>query len=346
MKVSINIVTWNSFKYLPDCLQSIFNQTFENFSLLVIDNGSTDETMNFIRHNYGNRVTILRNFKNLGFSHAHNQGIELAKKEKVEFILIINPDIILAPNFLEELILEAEKRPEGGSFGGKLLKITIPPPSLRGKGSMPESKIIDSLGLKIFKNRRVIELGGGEKNNRRDENIVEVFGISGALTLYRSNALEDVKLSLNNSSEYFDEDFFTYKEDIDLAWRLRLFGWKAIYVPRAIAFHHRLAPSKEKIRVNETIKLRKERPRTINYFSYKNHLLMLFKNEYLSNFLIHFPHIFWYELKKFIYLLFFEPKTLKALGEFFIQLPRIWQKRKIIMKRAKVGPKEIRKWFK
>lgn len=326
-------------KYLPDCLRSVFSQSYKDFSVLIIDNGSTDEMFDYLRENYGEKIATLRNFKNLGFSRGHNQGIGLAKKGNAEFILIINPDIILSSNFLENLVFETEKTRGGGSFGGKLLKIKER--DLEEKG-VPESKIIDSSGLKILKSRRVAERGGGERDNGQYEKLEEVFGVSGAAALYRLEALENIKIN----DEVFDEDFFAYKEDVDLAWRLRLLGWKAFYVPTAVAFHYRLASGKEKISVIETIKSRKEKPRTVNYFSYKNHFLMIFKNEYFSNFLIHFPYILWYELKKFIYLLFFEPGTLKSLVRFFIQLPKIWQKRKIIMSQARFGPEEMRAWLK
>jgi GT2 family glycosyltransferase len=339
MKVSINIVTWNSFSYLKDCLQSVFNQTMKDFSVLIIDNGSQDETVEFLEKEYGNRLQIIKNEDNQGFAGAHNQGIKIAKENGAEYVLVANPDVILTQNFLEKLISEADKRPDVGSFGGKLLrKITLAP---FAKGGIKEDGIIDSAGLKIFKNRRAVEIGAGEKDIGRYNNKKEVFGISGALVLYRLRALEDVKID----SEYFDNNFFAYKEDIDLAWRLQLAGWKSLYIPESVAYHYRGATSKEDIGNIGTISIRRGKSQLVNYLSYRNNLFVLLKNDCLSNFLIDFPRIFWYELRKFIYILFCEQKSLKAWVDFYKLRPKMMKKRKIIIAQAKVGRKEIRRWF-
>ena len=139
-KLIIQIVTWNSFKFLKECLDSVFNQTFKSFSVLIIDNGSTDKTVEFIKENcsqekvretfkktsLGRRPTgrakifIFQNNKNLGFSKAHNQGLALAQSE---FVLVLNPDVILEPDFLSKLMRVANKEKKIGSFACKLLKI-------------------------------------------------------------------------------------------------------------------------------------------------------------------------------------------------------------------------------
>jgi GT2 family glycosyltransferase len=372
----------------------------KDFSVLIIDNGSQDETVEFLEKEYGNRLQIIKNEDNQGFAKAHNQGMEIAKGNGAEYVLITNPDIILTPNFLEKLILEADKRPDVGSFGGKLLRIVndsrkIPQsPLSKGQKKSPnpllrqnsrqvcqggtvddyQGDIIDSAGLKIFKNRRVVEIGAGEKDAGQYNNGKEVFGISGALALYRVKALEEIKLpfqmvvrlcsapqildgasadaqnhnqikDLGDFGEYFDNDFFAYKEDVDLAWRMKLYGWKSFYVPEAMAFHYRGATSKENISNFGTVGLRKGKPQFVNYLSYRNNLLMLFKNDYLSNFLIDFPRIFWYELRKFGYILFFERKSLKVWISFFKLSSKMRQKRKFILTKAKVERRGIRKWF-
>ena len=357
MKIAINIVTWNSAKYIADCLHSIARQTATSFFVQVIDNNSKDGTVAIIKKDFP-LAKVLVNEKNNGFSGAHNQGIELAREAGAEFVLVTNPDIILAPNFLEELMKEVEKHPEAGSFGGKLLRVDSPQsPLIKGKNGFPPAPfnkggVIDSVGLKIYRNRGAVDLGGGEEDQGQFEEIKEVFGISGALALYRLEALKDIKLDSHDSQifankfasfEYFDNDFFAYKEDVDLAWRLQLAGWKSLYLPRAVAWHRREARSSEGWK--KIFKSRRQKSGVINYYSYKNHWLMLVKNEYFRNFWRDLPWIASYEVRKLAYILFFEPQTLFAIIKFFIQLPKMLKKRKIIMGRGKIGAGEMRKWF-
>jgi GT2 family glycosyltransferase len=137
-----------------------------------------------------------------------------------------------------------------------------------------------------------------------------------------------------------------YKEDVDLAWRLQLAGYSAWYLPSAEAYHYRSAFGHAEFNHLITIKDRRRKSKFVNRLSYKNHWLVLVKNEFWSNFLLHLPWIIFYELKKFVYVLVLEVGTLKSVGEFFRLLPNIRDKRKQIKILRRVGAKEIRKWFK
>jgi len=395
-KISIQIVTWNSFKFLPDCLESISQQTFKDFSVLVIDNASNDGTQEYIEgliqqsnqpssdvHRTSadarfcsftqslRSLRFIQNRRNLGFAQAHNQGIVMTDSE---YVLVMNPDVILEPDFLERIVNVAEKNKKAGSFGGKLLKAKITNiesnkemalnPLKFGALMHPnwcivKTDIIDSTGLKIFKSRRVIDRGEEEKDTGQYDRQEEVFGISGACVLYRREALEDIKIpkcdpktrihsndsNINShgrvrsalfAGEYFDQDFFCYKEDIDLAWRLQLRGWKAIYVPEAKAYHLRTV----------SIANRFSKSVWVNFLSYRNHLWMLLKNDYFRNFLLHLWHIFWYQLAKEIYLLFTQPLVLwKGSFAFWQGFFKMYKKRWYIMKNAKIAAGEIRQWF-
>lgn len=333
-KVLIQIVSWNSYKFLPDCLNSIFNQTYKNFSVLIIDNASTDGTIEFIKENYP-MIMILRNNKNLGFATAHNQGMKLFKN--YPYILIANPDIIFEKDWLEKILSVIERDKKIGAISGKLLKIYTSEPEINEK---VKTKIIDSAGIKVSRWRRFINRGEGELDHGQYDKKEEVFGFSGACVLCRRQALEDIKID----GEYFDEDFFSYKEDIDLSYRLRWRGWKIIYFPEAVAYHYRQV-SGEKKRISEIIKERKNRSPLVRYLSYRNHLFLLIKNESFINFLKDLPWILFYELGKFLYLLFFEQKTFKAFFEIFKKLPKMLKKRKYILENRKVDSKIIRKWF-
>lgn len=328
-KIYISLVVWNSQQFLPFCLGSIFNQTYHNFELIILDNISTDGSVDFILKNYP-QVKLIKNNKNEGYV-AHNRIIELVSKEQGAgsgYILIMNPDIVMEPNCLERLVEVMEGNKKLGSAGPKLKRFEFS----KDLKNIVKSDKIDSTGLKMFRSRRVVDRGAGEEDRGQFDDKKEVFGISGALTLYRLAALQDVGLG---EGEYFDKDYFAYKEDVDLAWRLKNRGWKAEFIPAAVAYHHRAAGGDEVAGNLAIAKNRQTKSKIINYYSYKNHLLTLIKNERLSDFLKNLPPIFFYELKKFLYILIFEWTTLKALPEFFRQLPSAWRKREKIRQRIR-----------
>ena len=348
LKVIIQIVTWNSEKFLKDCLDSIFQQTFKSFSVLIIDNGSTDKGMEMVRNDYSKEkikekfkrktsIFIFQNNKNLGFSQAHNQGFNLCRSE---YVLVLNPDVILQPDFLAKLVRIANKEKKFGSFGGKLLRIMTGDAEC---GEKIKTDIIDSTGLNMLKNRHFVDRGQGEKDKGQYDRLTDVFGISGACVLYRRRALEDVKIN----DEYFDQDFFAYQEDIDLAWRLQSGGWPALYAPQTRAYHYRGAGLKEKANLFEIAQAHFQRSKMIEFFSYRNHLWLLLKNLCWSDFFHYFLWILLYQFGKKIYLFFTKPKILfKAGFSFFSKFGKMLKKRKIIREKAKIRPKELRKWIK
>lgn len=346
-RVSINIVTWNGMRFLPEALESIEKQTFQDFNVVIVDNGSTDGTVNYIKENYP-QVTMIRNVQNLGFAHGHNQAMRLATAKwpsnelSDHYVLVTNQDILLKPDFLENLISEADKFPEVASFGGKLYKAFFS----RAEDDFEEtikSDVLDSTGLTIYKSRRVVDRGAGETDQQQYDDEREVFGISGAILLLRASALQSIRYR----DEFFDGDFFCYKEDIDLAWRLRLAGWGSRFVPSAIAHHYRGAYSPERSTWLKTIKARRQRSQLVNFRSFVNHYFVLIKNDYFRNILIHLPWFLFYELKKGIYSIIFEPRTLLR-GKMHIlkNFSLMMRKRKFVITKARVNAKEMRKFFK
>ncbi|MEI6288091.1 MAG: glycosyltransferase family 2 protein [bacterium] len=340
-KVTIQLVTYNSAKYLPECLQSIFNQTYRDFQVLVIDNNSQDNTVEYLRRNWP-QVAVFQNKHNVGFPKAHNQGIQLLKSP---YVLLCNIDVVLEDDWLEKIMIEveSEKNSQVASFGGKLLKLKL----LSGEiWELQKTDIIDSCGLKLLKNHQVVELGSGEsKENFTHQQ--KVFGHSGALVMLRRLALEEIAIQLKgqNVPEYFDEDFFLYKEDVDLEWRLQLAGWSALFVPEAVAYHIRALAGTEGQKIMEIIKNKKKQSPLSKYYSYQNHFLLIIKNEFGKNIFKYLPQLMWYEFKKFIYILFFEIKNLKAIIKVFQLWPRMNKKRSLILGRAKVKAEDIRHWI-
>ncbi len=332
-KVSINIVTWNSITYLPDCLKSIFDQSFKDFQVLVIDNGSNDGTVDYIEKNYP-EVKILRNIHNLGYSRAHNQGLKLSKSD---YILIMNPDVILTKNYLFELYKNAEKMKVYSAFTGKIYKFHFKIDELK---EIVFTDIIDSVGIKVDRNRNFINLGENEKDTGQFKEKKDVFGISGGLLFLRK---KDVEL-LNINNEYFDEDFFVYKEDIDLAWRMNINGLKSVFIPEAFAYHHRQADQTEVKNIKSIRKNRRKKSNMINYYSTRNHFFLMVKNDFLKNYFKDFLFITWRELKRFFYILLFEFSSLKSYLNFFKLLPKMIKKRKMILKDKK-SANNFRKWL-
>lgn len=340
-KISVQIVTWNSMRYIMDCLESLMRQSFRDFSIIVIDNGSDDGTVEFIRSQYPT-VSVLQNFKNLGFSKANNQGIQLAKSD---YVLVLNPDVILTENFLQRIINFADQHPEGGSFGGKVLRLSseaIDQADQSGLREVFKSDIIDSTGIEIFKNRQAINRGEGKKDKGQYDRTQEVFGISGACALYRRSALLETMIR----NEFFDQDFFAYKEDVDLAWRLRLYGYSSWYHPDAICYHHRRLASNESKKIKEIFSHRRDISKMLRSLSFRNHHLMLFKNDQMINIFLNFPWVFFRELKILFYALFFEPFQYKNIIIIIKFLPAIFLKRRVIMAHKRASASEIRKWFK
>lgn len=328
--ISIIIVTWNSINHLPNLFNSISLQTFKNFDIIVIDNGSNDNSVQWLTQNYP-QAKIIRNNINAGFAIANNQGIKLSESE---YVLLCNTDIVMSPDFIELLYKKISSDKNIGAVGGKLLK---PGADLNRHTN---SDIIDSAGITIYANRRAVDRGENQKSAGQYNESCEVFGVSAALALYRRSALEKVAYK----NEYFDESFFSYKEDVDLAWRLRLAGYDSYIVASALAIHHRGASMTTDLSDTGTIKNRKNKSKKVNYLSYRNHLYLLAKNEGLLN-TIHHPKIAIYEAKKFIYILFKEPKSLKAIADLFANLSTLKDKRRAILKIARFSNKELINWF-
>jgi len=333
-KVLIQIVTWNSRFFMENCLDSVFAQTYKDFSVLIIDNASTDKTIEFIRKKYSSfkDLFILKNVQNLGFAPAHNQGFNISQSD---FILIMNPDIVLGPDFLEKLMATMKTNRRIGSCSGKLLKMKFNNSEIKVRGIKTE--IIDSTGLLIRKSGQTIDRGEGEEDKRQYDKKNDVFGLSGACVLYRRQALEDVKVPTSKGYEYFDDDFFAYKEDVDLAWRLNLRNWHNVYIPETIAYHFRAGAPKSK---------RFHQSPLINFYSFRNHLWMLIKNVHSSIFWQNIRHIFFYLALKKTYLFFTQPKILFQSGfSFCKKFFKMIRKRRYIMKKAKVRSEKIKKWF-
>lgn len=325
--VTISLLTWNGERYLPWLLKSIKEQKYTNFELLVLDNASTDNSVDIVRDVYP-EARVIKQKKNIGFAKGHNLLVNWSSSD---YVLFLNQDIILEPEYIYDLVEFLESNKKSASAMGKLLYWDFE------EGN--KTKIIDSFGLEVYRNRHIVDSYQG-KNDFKIGN-KEIFGPTGAAPIYRRKALDTIAILSDDGQhqQYFDEDFFAYKEDIDLAWRLRLLAWEHWLVPSAVGYHHRTISSRK-------AKERRKHSVLANKLSYRNHLMVLYKNSFYKNLFRDFFQIKWYEFKKFMYLLIFEPKTLGGLGEYIKSIPKLSKKRRYIMKHRNIEADDIYKWFK
>lgn len=337
-KVSINILLYNGKKYIRACLESVFNQTYQNIEINVLDNNThldDWQEVNRVKRELcpsSIRCHLIKSKKNLGFARGHNF---LIKHSRGKYMLLLNQDCFLARDYLEKTLPIFRRYSKVAAIQGKLLQMK------EREGKFEKTGIIDTVGLVIFKNRRVIARGQGQKDMGQFIQEEEVFGADGAAPIYSHQALEDLKID----GEILDEDFNCYKEDVDLAWRARLFGWYTIYCPKALAWHARTSGESAKTGYLGVVKERRKISKFSKYVSFRNQRLMQLKNEFWPLFLRDFIRILFKELAAWFYVLIFERYTLKAAGEIFKLAPKAWKKRKIIMKRKRLGWREMEKWF-
>ncbi len=308
-QLSIVLVTWNSARYLRRCLAGIAQQTVRDAELIVVDNASADESLSLIPAN----ARLIRNDTNRGFSAAVNQAIAIANGA---FVLVVNPDCHLMPDYAERLLRVFEDAAVGSATG--LL--------IRAKGfDIEPTNEIDSAGMRMTRNGRHLDI------TVRPDARTEVFGVSGAAAMFRASFLRDVIID----GEALDEDFFAYREDADLAWRGRLFGWKSMCEPAAIAHHVRRV----------TPEARKELPADVNMHSVKNRFLLRIKNEGAYLALRNFPFELMRDLLVIVAALTVERTSLPAFAWLWRNRARVLAKRREIQRRRKVSDRALAKWF-
>lgn len=312
LKVSAVTVTWNSRDAVGGCLESLIDD-YGVGEIILVDNASTDGTPGLVRSAFPS-VKIIENSENLGFAQAANAGIAASSGE---YALLINPDITFKPGFVTPLAAALDSNPDAGSAAPMLLR--------------PDGRTIDSAGLVMKKNRKAYDRGRDIPLGEGDWPPCRVFGASGAAALLRRSMLEDVKIF----GEYFDESFHSYKEDVDLAWRANLFGWKSLFVPEAAAFHER----------GWKVSGRKSVPRSIRINSHRNRYLTIIKNEDPVNLLFHLPWVLPYEIGLILYSAIFEPFLFLAFRDIIRLVPETLRKRKDIMRRRKLAPSGVRCLF-
>lgn len=208
---SVIIPTWNGAELLAAALESLEAQTFRPFEVIVVDNGSTDGTVDRLAPAHP-EVRWVRFSENRGFAAAVNAGIRAAR---ADIVALLNNDTEAEPGWLGALVDALERHPDAGSAASRMLRFD-------------DRSRIDSAGVQL--GLYGSQIGEGAADGPTFDVERDVFAACAGAAAYRRAALEEVGL--------FDERYFAYFEDVDVGARLQLAGYRCVYVPEAVVYHH------------------------------------------------------------------------------------------------------------
>lgn len=341
MKVFVHTLVWSDREYLPELFDSLETQSYQDYTLRVLDNASTDGSLEYVQTRAPKSV-VARNNKNRGFAGGHNQLLHFTMKylEAGEdaYVLLLNPDMVLHPDCIGHLVKTLNDNPELAAVQPKVYRAFRQEGDDEAIAEKVQSDVLDTTGLRLNKNFRMTDRGAGELDKGQYDNEAKLFAPSGALVMFRISALRDVMIE----QEIFDDAFFLYREDCDLAWRLWRRGWDCAFVPASIAYHYRGMYGAEKRGLLQRLKDRRAQNQFTAALSSRNQLWMLVKNLDLVNFLRFSPWILFTEIGNNTFSIFFEPQTRRKLFEFLTGLPAMLKKRKQIFRTAKRKSSELR----
>lgn len=325
--VSITLVVRNGEKYIRDCLLSVRAQTYKNLELTVLDNSSTDATREIVAKEFP-EFHLITHPGNTYFGPGQNMCMA---QTQGKYILGLCADVVLDPQFTERAVATMEADPAIGAVQAKIYR--------RENGTVTD--IIDTTGFVIYKSRRIINRGHGEKDEGQYDTIEEVFSYEGAVPFWRRIALEESSVW----GEAHDEDYIWYADDIDLGWRMRLFGWKSVYDPSVIAYHDRSTTKRLSGSGKDFIAMRKELPARKKMLDWQNQHFTFIKNDLIVSVVKDIWYVVPRELAFFMYIIICEPYTLRAIPHMIRMLPRMLRKRRYIMKHKKTSRTEMEQWF-
>lgn len=304
---SLVIICWNSAKHLPRCLECLSQQTFGGFEIIIVDNGSTDGATTGLEQKYPQLdLRIERLASNHGFAAANNIGAHLARGK---WLVLLNADAFPEPGWLENLITAAKSWPEVASFSSRQIQAN-------------NMEFLDGAGDAYHVSGMAWRIGLGYPAKLYGLNATKLFSPCAAAAMYLRAAFLDVG--------GFDEDFFSYFEDVDLGFRLQLRGYSAMYLPQAIVHHIGSA----------TFGVRSD---FAFYYSHRNMVWTYFKNMPSAMFWLYFPE---HLLANIIYLIYYtvqgRGKVLwKAKWDAVMGLPAILKKRRVIQSTRRVSSRDL-----
>jgi GT2 family glycosyltransferase len=211
-EISVIIPNWNGMSYLEDCLGSLEQQDFSSYEVVVVDNGSTDGSVEFMKRHFP-KTKIIGFKENLGFSRAVNQGI---KRAKGKYILLLNNDVEVDPRLLSQLHNAVTALEDADFCACRMMDFR-------------RRELIDGVGDGFPRKGKAFRIGHGAKYGTPFDQRRRVFGACAGAALYKKALFERVG--------FFDEDFFAYHEDADWNFRANLMGYRCFYIPEAVVYH-------------------------------------------------------------------------------------------------------------
>lgn len=316
MRVTACVVSWNTAGHLPGMLSSLAAQTHADLEIVVVDNASADGSAAVARRHTG--VRVVANAENRGFGGAANQGIALARANGSDVVLVCNPDLVLAPDYVERAVEALGSDERRAAIQGKLWRTGLQP-----------TRVLDTTGHLAFTTRLFRNRGEGALDVGQFDKPGPVFGVCGCAALYRLGALEDVAVR----GEVFDEDLFAFWEDIDLDWRLALRGFHAWYTPAACGWHERGGAGPRRTAVVERL-------------NFANRFLVVLKNDDAPALLRALPGVTLTTTLKAGELALTVPSAFVRSMSAARLVPRMLAKRRLIQARATVDPADVvERWF-
>lgn len=310
-KVSIVIVSWNQGEYTLACLRSVYESNLKDYEVILVDNGSFDDTVQRVKKGFKN-VKIIQNNKNLGYAKANNQGV---KATKGEYVILLNNDTVVEPDAFQKLLDFMQQNKGVGVAQAKLYW-------------MSDKTRNDLVGTFLTPTGLVYYFGYGKKDNKKYKKIRSIFFAKGAAMIIRKEVFDKIG--------YLDEDYVTYFEEYDFCWRVWLAGWRVAYVPEPVVYHY-LNISGSKLK----------KPYAF-YLNNRNRIMTLIKNLEFKNILWILPlHLLVITVSAFFYL--FKDKNLtKAILRAILwnakNIRKLLKKRKYVRNIRQVSDSEIFKY--
>lgn len=304
-KVAIIIPNWNGKRHLETCLPAVFAQTFPHFEVVLVDNASTDGSVELVKGRFP-QVNLIVNESNLGFAAANNIAI---RATSAPYVATLNNDTQVEAGWLSELMRVIASDPGLGMAASKILYMKPP-------------HLIDSSGIGVSRAGLAWNRCNGTQDDPLEVEPYEVFGPSAAAALYRRAMLDEVGL--------FDEAYFAYYEDTDLAWRARLMGWRCLYVPTARVYHAHSATSRYGSRFKR-------------YLLSRNELWTILKNYPSPDLWLRLPEILFFDLFSMTYRMILERSWSPVLGRLAALgcLRPMFHQRQVIQKQRRITSQEM-----
>ncbi|MCA1814723.1 MAG: glycosyltransferase family 2 protein [Halobacteriales archaeon] len=312
--VSVVIPLWNGKPHIAACLASLRAQTLPADEVVVVDNASPDGAGDLVARGFP-EARLLRQGRNLGFAGGVNAGLRAARGE---LLVTLNQDLTCDPRFLEAMV--AAQRAGGARCGMVASKMLY----------FQDRSVINSTGVEVLQDFYCEDRGGFERDLGQWDQAGEVFGPCGGAALYTRALLDDVGL--------FDEDFFCYFEDVDLAWRARLAGWRCAYAPDAVVHH--------KHRGSEALPSPDATPMHIQRWCARNRVWMVLKNASLGTLLLRAPVLLAREASEVVGAVGQrDASVLRGKAEALRALEGTLAKRRAVQATRRVPERELRSWM-